>query len=80
MGGIDAVVFTAGIGENAPNIRKMICQGLEFLGIEIDVKENRAAISQEKFISKKDSQVKVIVIPTNEELMIARDTLDVLKV
>lgn len=77
MGGIDAVIFTAGIGENSPELRKMICQGLEFFGIKIDDEKNRSAISQEKCISRENSPVKIFVIPTNEELMIAQDTFDV---
>jgi len=80
MNGIDAVIFTAGIGENASNVREMICQGLEFLGIKLDIEKNRTTISQEKAINQEDAQVKVLVIPTNEELMIARDTFDVVTI
>ncbi|MEG0133528.1 MAG: acetate kinase [Clostridium sp.] len=73
MGGVDAVVFTAGLGENAIGTRVDICKGLEFLGIEIDeVKNNVRGKSTE--ISKDGAKVKVFVIPTNEELVIARDT------
>lgn len=73
MEGIDVLVFTAGLGENSAPARKVICEGLEFLGIEIDdAKNNIRGIEAE--ISKDNSKVKVYVIPTNEEVMIARDT------
>ncbi|GIM30598.1 acetate kinase [Clostridium polyendosporum] len=73
MGGVDCIVFTAGVGENGPETREEICKGLEFLGLEMDTERNkvRGKIAE---ISTKDSKVKVYVIPTNEELMIARDT------
>lgn len=74
MGGVDAVVFTAGIGENAPDIRKGACQGLGFMGISIDPYRNEVAKGFEAIISDDDSPVKVLVIPTKEELVIARET------
>ncbi len=74
MGGVDAVVFTAGIGENAPDIRKGACEGLKFMGITIDPYRNLAAIGKEAIISDDDAKVKVLVIPTNEEKVIARET------
>lgn len=73
LGGLDGLVFTAGIGENSSYIRKSICSGLEHLGIFIDDERNTVR-RREAFISRDDSPVKVMVIPTNEELMIARDT------
>jgi acetate kinase len=73
MGGVDVVVFTAGIGENAWKVRKGACEGLEFLGIKIDPEKNNSS-SKEAIISEDDSKVKVMVIPTNEEWMIAKDT------
>ncbi|WP_326908903.1 acetate/propionate family kinase [Sedimentibacter sp. MB31-C6] len=73
MGGVDVLVFTAGLGENSGPARKQICEGLEFLGIEIDDDKNNTR-GKEVEISKSSSKVKVFVIPTNEELMIARDT------
>ncbi len=82
MGGIDCVVFTAGIGENTPAIREESCQGLEFLGIKVDpVKNNSKEIqtSKEGIVSTDDTPVKVLVVPTNEELMIARETINLLK-
>ena len=73
MGGIDVLVFTAGVGENSPSMRERICEGLEFLGISID-KELNNVRGEETIVSDDSSKVKVMVIPTNEELVIARDT------
>ncbi len=78
MGGVDAIVFTAGLGENSPYTREQICTGLEFLGIKIDHKKNNT-IGQESIISTDDSKVKILTIPTNEEFMIAKDTQELLK-
>lgn len=76
MGGLDAVVFTAGLGENNPPLRKSVCSDLDFLGIEIDDEMNKKAFRQSDIIkiSSDASKVDVYVIPTNEELVIARDT------
>jgi acetate kinase len=74
MGGLDALVFTAGIGENSPVVRKKCCENLEFLGIQIDDEKNEEAIRVEAEIQTDDSSVKVLCIPTNEELVIALDT------
>ena len=74
MGGIDAITFTGGIGENNAFIRKDICEELKFMGVKIDDTANEGARGEEKCISSKDSLVKVYMIPTNEELMIARET------
>lgn len=76
MGGLDAIIFTAGIGENDAAGRAMVCKGLEFLGVELDEQVNAATRSVEKKISSDNSKVQVWVIPTNEELAIARDTLE----
>ena len=73
MGGVDVLVFTAGVGENSGPTRAAVCEGLEFLGIKIDPEKN-AVRGKEADISAADSRVRVLVIPTNEELMIARDT------
>ena len=73
MGGLDYLVFTAGLGENSAPARKQICEGLEFLGVEIDEEKNKIR-GKEAEISKDGTKVRVFVIPTNEELMIARDT------
>jgi len=76
MNGVDAIIFTAGIGENHVRARKWVCEGLSFFGIAIDDEAN-ANGSDERMISTKDSKVQVWVIPTNEELAIARDTLEI---
>ena len=81
MGGVDCVVFTAGVGENNPGLRADSCKGLEFLGIELDLTVNQNAMGRNGFegaISQRGSAVDVLVIPTNEELMIARETASLL--
>lgn len=78
MGGVDAVVFTAGIGENNGYLRNCMVSGLEFLGISIDPEKN-AIRGQEIDVSAKDAKVRTLVIPTNEELAIARETLELIK-
>ncbi len=78
LGGIDALVFTGGIGENSSRLRKRVCEGLEFLGIELDSGQNDLPKS-ERLISKDGSRVKIMIIPTNEEIIVARETLKVLK-
>ena len=78
MGGVDCVVFTAGLGENAIETREEICSGLEFLGIEVDHEKNNIR-GKVKEVSKDGSKVKVFVVPTNEELVIARDTVSLVK-
>lgn len=78
MNGVDAIVFTAGLGENNNIMREYICSYLGYLGVEIDQKEN-AIRSEEKVVSTADSKVKVMVVPTNEELAIARETVALLK-
>ncbi|MBB6631184.1 acetate kinase [Clostridium algidicarnis] len=77
INGLDCLVFTAGLGENSPETRQSICDGLEFLGVKIDKEKNnvRGKVTE---ISSSDSKVKVFLIPTNEELMIARDTKELL--
>ena len=74
MNGVDAIVFTAGVGENSATTRQGVCDYLGYLGITIDAEANGKR-GEEIVISTADSKVKVLVIPTNEELMIARDTL-----
>lgn len=75
MGGVDVIAFTAGIGENGVDARRDICKYLEFMGVKIDEEKNNCR-GKEVEISAPDSKVKVYVVPTNEELMIARDTKD----
>ena len=73
MGGVDAVVFTAGVGENSADMRLHFVDGLQFMGIEIDPEKNNIR-GEERIVSPEGAKVKVLVIPTNEELMIAKDT------
>ena len=79
MGGVDAIVFTGGIGENAPQSREEICSGLEFMGLEFDKDKNRGIRGKEAIVSKDGSRVKAMVVPTNEELVIAEDTAKIVK-
>ncbi|WP_099188084.1 acetate/propionate family kinase [Tepidibacter mesophilus] len=78
MGGVDVVLFTAGIGENSISMRAQICEGLEGLGMKIDKEKNNVR-GKDTVISTDDSKVKLLIVPTNEELMIARDTLQLVK-
>ena len=73
MGGMDAIIFTGGIGENQIRIREGICKNLEFMGVKIDLDRNNVR-GEEKELSADDSKVKIYLVPTNEELMIARET------
>jgi len=75
MGGADAVVFTGGIGENSADIRGRICSGMEWAGLKVDKGRNEQAVGKEAQISTDDSKLKAYVIPTDEELLIARDTV-----
>ena len=79
MGGVDAICFTAGIGENSDLIREKVCNGLEFMGIELDNDKNKIREKGNREISKKSSRTKIYVIPTNEELVIAKDTYTLTK-
>jgi len=74
MGGVDILIFTGGIGENASETRENICRDLEFLGLEFDKQVNEGARGKELIISKKKSRITVMVVPTNEEYVIASDT------
>ena len=78
MNGVDAIVFTGGVGENQINIRKGICEQLTFMGVEIDKELNKTR-AEEKEISSANSKVKVWIVPTEEELMIARETMALIK-
>jgi acetate kinase len=78
LGGADAIVFTAGVGENGPDTRAAMCEGLEFMGVKLDPDEN-AKRGGERVISAPDSKIKVLVIPTDEELVIATDTMKLAK-
>ena len=78
MNGVDAVVFTAGVGENGIDMRADIMANMDFLGMKLDEEANKVR-GKERVISTEDSKVKILLIPTNEELMIARDTLELVK-
>ena len=73
MGGVDAIIFTAGVGENGKDTRANIVAGLEFLGMKMDAEKNKIR-GEEVDVATADSKVRILVIPTNEELMIAMDT------
>lgn len=75
MGGFDALVFTGGIGENSSTVRELTCNGLDFIGVTLNPEKNKAASGNEIEITGDGSKVRVFVIPTNEELVIAGDTL-----
>ena len=77
MGGVDVIVFTGGVGENQANARSGSCEGLEYMGVKIDLEKNKVR-GEEAIISTDDSKVKVVIIPTDEELMIASDTMEIL--
>lgn len=74
MNGVDAIAFTAGIGENNIQMREEVCASLEFMGVKLDKEKNNVR-GEERIISTEDSKVKVLLVPTNEELAIARETL-----
>ena len=78
LGGVDILLFTGGVGENQSQCREAVCADMEFLGIELDKEVNNKVHGDEAVISTPDSKVKVVVVPTDEELMIASDTVDIL--
>lgn len=78
MGGCDIIVFTAGVGENQVGMREAVCAGMEYMGVKLDVEKNKTVRGEEAVISTPDSKVTVCVIPTDEELMIATDTMSLL--
>jgi acetate kinase len=77
LGGVDIIVFTGGVGENQASCRSGACEGLEYMGVKLDLEKNKIR-GEEAVISAEDSKVKVVVIPTDEELMIASDTMAIL--
>ena len=79
MNGVDTIVFTAGVGENSVALRKAICEGISFLGIDLDEERNAERRKDAREITTDSSRVKVLVVPTNEELLIARDTYNLVK-
>ena len=78
MGGVDVILFTGGVGENQSQCREAVCDGLQFIGVELDKNMNNKIHGDEAVISTSESKVKVVVIPTDEEMMIASDTLAIL--
>lgn len=78
MGGVDIIVMTAGVGENQASMRAGVCKDLEWMGVRIDESKNAVIRGEEAVISTEDSKVTVVVIPTDEELMIATDTMNLL--
>ncbi len=76
LGGVDVILFTGGVGENQASCRSSVCEGLEFMGVKLDAEKNNVR-GEEAVISAADSKVKVVVIPTDEELLIASDTMDI---
>lgn len=78
MGGVDIIVFTAGVGENQSSMRAEVCSGMEWMGVKLDEAKNAAVHGDEAVISAPDSKVTVVVVPTDEELMIATDTMNLL--
>ena len=78
MGGCDIIVFTAGVGENQASMREDVCKNMEYMGVRLDVEKNKTIRGEEAIISTPDSKVTVCVIPTDEELMIATDTMNLL--
>lgn len=79
MGGVDAILFTGGIGENSASFRQRVCEDMEFMGVKIDAELNKKASRDENKFSTEDSTVQVWVLPTNEELLIARDTKQIVE-
>ena len=77
LGGVDAIVFTAGVGENSPEVREGVVKGMEFMGIKMDTEKNKVRGTVD--VTAADSKTKILVIPTNEELMIAKDTAELVK-
>jgi acetate kinase len=78
MGGADAIVFTGGIGENSPDVRARICRDMEWAGLSLDQKSNQETVGKEAEISARGSELLAYAIPTDEELLIARDTVRVI--
>ena len=79
LNGADLIVFTGGIGENSSAFRTAVCERMDFAGIKLDAKKNAETRAMEAVISTDDSRVRIMVIPTNEELIVARQTMEVLR-
>ena len=79
LGGVDILVFTGGIGENDDIVRAAVCEEMEYLGISIDESKNKGLRGKEAEISTENSKVKILIVPTNEELVIAQDTKQIVE-
>ena len=79
LNGVDMIIFTGGIGENSDRVRELVCTGLEYLGVEFDFEKNKGARGEDVVLSKRRSKVKVMAVTTNEELVIATDTMEIVK-
>jgi acetate kinase len=77
MGGVDIIIFTGGIGENDSITRANVVEGLDFVGVDFDFEKNKGSRGKEIILTKPGSRVTVIVVPTNEEMMIAKDTFEI---
>jgi acetate kinase len=77
LGGVDILVFTGGVGENSDQTRYEVCKNMEYMGLDFDFDANKGVRSNEALISKPSSKVKVLIVPTNEELVIAQDTMEI---
>ena len=78
LNGLDAIVFTAGIGENSSVLREMVCKDLDFLGIELDKEENNKRLNTIRAINTKNSKVAILIVPTNEELEISKQAYNLI--
>jgi acetate kinase len=78
MGGVDMIVFTGGIGENASRVRESVCSRFQFMGLDLDAEKNSEIHGEEAVITKSNSKIKALVVPTNEEYVIAKETLKVI--
>jgi acetate kinase len=79
LNGADALIFTAGIGENSPDFRQAVCENMSALGLRLDAVKNQEHGGAERLISAADSQIKIFVVPTNEEFIIARDVIELVR-
>ena len=78
LNGVDAIVFTGGVGENDTNVRRMVCTNMEYLGVKLDEEKNKIRSAEIRQINTEDSRVKVLIVPTNEELEIVKQCFELL--
>jgi acetate kinase len=79
LNGADALIFTAGIGENSPDFRQAVCENMSALGLKLDAVKNQEHSGAERLISAQSSKIKIYVVPTNEEFIIARDVIELVR-